>query len=96
MRNEITTVVYTCDICEKESTVEHDFHTNKYSALYVARTEETGKIFPMELSSYHSVKLDLCNDCFKRSLDETIKMKTIGNREHAVYGFWKYDELKFA
>ena len=96
LKQEVITTIFTCDICEKESTFPTEFHTNNYAVLYVAYMSETGNLSPAELSSYEKKELDLCKECFEKSLDEVIKMKTIAYHDKPVYGFWKYNEIKFS
>jgi len=79
---------------KKEGTDEKEYYSNEYAALFVARIYERS-MEPAELSSYTKVKLDLCEECFQRSLDETLKYKTVAYSNDYVYGFWKYNELKF-
>ena len=94
MREEVIQLIYTCDICKEKGAVNEEFHSNSYSTLFIGTIYERS-MQPAELPSFEKVKLDLCNGCFKRALDEVIKLKRESYQTENIYGFWKYDEIKF-
>ncbi|MEK4425890.1 hypothetical protein [Solibacillus sp. FSL K6-1523] len=94
MKEEIMQFIYTCDICKEKGLANENIHSHSYSALFVGTIYERN-MQPAELSSFEKVKLDLCDECFKRSLDEVIKLKRVSYQNENIYGFWKYDEIKF-
>lgn len=85
---------YTCDICSKKSSNAEEYNSNSYSVLYVGSIYERG-LSPVELPQFEKVILDLCSECFKKSLDEVIKRKRVAYSNKSIYGFWKYDDIKF-
>lgn len=89
MRKEITSLEITCDICGCCSNNENDFESHKYPVVHYGYQDETR----FEKASQFTSKLenlDLCNMCHVKSLDQTIKYKTISYSSDVEYGFWNF------